>query len=88
VQGVIGPLSEFVDRWIAVTVNGPRAATADQLGLEISSLTGRPCLIADNAAVAFAFAADEASANDVIIVTGSFYLVGPAIDWLALGQKS
>ncbi|MGI9203027.1 MAG: bifunctional tetrahydrofolate synthase/dihydrofolate synthase [Woeseiaceae bacterium] len=88
VQGVIEPLSEFVDRWIAVTVNGPRAAAAEQLGKEIAGLSGKPCLIADTIDAALGFAAKQASAKDVVVVTGSFYLVGPAIDWLSREQKS
>ncbi|MBT8130675.1 MAG: bifunctional folylpolyglutamate synthase/dihydrofolate synthase [Gammaproteobacteria bacterium] len=88
VQGVVEPLSEFVDRWIAVTVTGSRAAPAEQTGQEIADLTGKPCLIADTIEGAMESAAAEACANDGVIVTGSFYLVGPAIDWLSRERKS
>lgn len=88
VQGVIGPISKFVDRWIAVTVDGPRAATATRLGQEISSQSGKPCLVAGTIVEALRVAEEQASESDVVIVTGSFYLVGPALEWLTSDQKS
>lgn len=88
VQGVIGPLARFVDRWIAVTVNSSRAAPATQLAQDISSLCNKPCLIAGTIAAALAFADGRANEKDAVIVTGSFYIVGPALDWLASQQKS
>ncbi len=88
VQGVIGPLARFVDRWIAVTVNSSRAAPATQLAQDISSLCNKPCLIAGTIAEALAFADGRANEKDAVIVTGSFYIVGPALDWLASQQKS
>lgn len=88
VQGVIEPLCDFVDRWIAVPTAGSRAATAEQIGPEIANLSGKPCLIADSIDAAMESAAAEACAIDAVIVTGSFYLVGPALDWLSLEWKS
>ncbi len=88
VQGVIEPLGDFVDRWVAVTVAGSRAATAEHIATEIANLSGKPCLIADSIDAAMKTAAAEACAIDAVIVTGSFYLVGPALDWLSLERKS
>jgi dihydrofolate synthase/folylpolyglutamate synthase len=49
VEGVIEPLNEFVESWIAVTVEGARAETATQLAIRIANASNKPCLIAESA---------------------------------------
>lgn len=82
VPGVISPLRDFVERWATVTVNGARATLATKLAQQISELCVKPCLIADDIDTAMGFAHAGANKDDVVIVTGSFYLVGPALEWL------
>jgi dihydrofolate synthase/folylpolyglutamate synthase len=82
-DGVIGPLAEQVDQWIAMTADSNRAIAANELARRISNLTGRACLIAGSAAEAIKFARRAASENDRILVTGSFFTVGPVLEQLA-----
>jgi dihydrofolate synthase/folylpolyglutamate synthase len=83
VDGVIGPLAEHVDRWIAMTAHSHRAIPANELARRISNLTGRACLVAGSTAAAVEFARRAVSENDRILATGSFFTVGPVLDQLA-----
>jgi len=83
VPGMVGAIAGLVDNWIAVTVAGSRAAGAAALAQEIAAHTGKPCLIEPRIDRALAIAAERAAPEDLVLVTGSFYLVGPALEWLA-----
>ena len=82
VGGVIGPLAEHVDVWIAITADSHRAVPSPELARQIANLTGRACLIAGSAAEAIEFARRESSENDRILVTGSFFTVAPVLEQL------
>jgi dihydrofolate synthase/folylpolyglutamate synthase len=87
VDGVIAPLADSVDRWIAVPADSQRATPSGELARQISNLTGRACLVADCVADAVEFARREASESDRILVTGSFFTVGPVLDQLATESR-
>jgi dihydrofolate synthase/folylpolyglutamate synthase len=82
VEGVITMLSSVVDRWIAVTANSPRAIPAEELGRVIANTGNTGCLVARTLGEAIAYARDTTTRRDRILVTGSFYLVGPALQAL------
>jgi dihydrofolate synthase/folylpolyglutamate synthase len=83
VEGVIGPLAEEVSRWIAITPVSHRAISANELAQQISSFTGHACLVAESTAAAIEFARRTAAEDDRILATGSFFTVGPVLDYLA-----
>ncbi len=83
VCGFLAPLLERVDRWYAVTVSGPRAASAVSLARDIANASGKPCRVVDDVQDAMQHAADHSDPGASILVTGSFYVVGPALEWLA-----
>jgi dihydrofolate synthase/folylpolyglutamate synthase len=80
--GIVLPLLELVDVWIAVRAENTRALAASELAAEIANMCDKPCLILDNLPDAMQYTANQASAEDLIVVTGSFYVVGPALQWL------
>lgn len=82
--GFIVALRDQVERWIAVTADSPRAVPADELGRQIANLCDRSCLVADSLASAMQFARRDVAENDRILVTGSFFLVGPVLKQLGL----
>ena len=82
VSGIVSPLLEHIDCWTAVTADAPRALPASTLAAEVANLAGKPCLVADGLPDAMQFARDQTSQKDLILVTGSFYVVGPALEWL------
>ncbi len=84
VAGFARSLDEHVDAWIATTAAGGRALPAGELARRIANATDRPCLVADSHDDALRTARQEAMAGDRIVVTGSFYLVGPALERLGL----
>jgi dihydrofolate synthase/folylpolyglutamate synthase len=86
-EEVIGPLVDVVDHWIAVTANSPRAVEAGELARIIANLSNRACLVATSIDEAVSFARELAAANDQILVTGSFYVVGPVLDNLKLYSR-
>ncbi len=80
--GIVSPLLERVDSWIAVTANAVRALPGRDLAAGIAQISDKPCLVADSLADAMDHARDQTTAKDLILVTGSFYVVGPALEWL------
>jgi dihydrofolate synthase/folylpolyglutamate synthase len=83
VEAFAGALEPVVDRWIAVSVGGSRKAAPEALAGRIANVTGKPCLIADGVDAALDQADRGTAGGDRILVTGSYYLVGPALELLA-----
>lgn len=82
VETTVGALDEHVDLWIATTARSGRAIEAGELARRIANATTRPCLVAASIDEAMRSARREAAGNDTILVTGSFYLVGPVLERL------
>ena len=82
VESSVRWLNEHVDHWIAVTAESHRALPARELARRIANACGRPCLVAESLQDALQSARRDASINDRILVTGSFYLVGPVLEQL------
>ena len=87
VEGIVAPLNRQVDHWIAVTASSPRAVEVSELARRIANYCDRPCRISDSLDDAMEYAQQSASENDRILLTGSFYLVGPALLKLALYSR-
>jgi len=82
VEATVGLLDEHVDLWLATTAQSGRAIDAGELARRIANATTRPCLIAASIDEAMELARREAAGNDRILVTGSFYVVGPVLERL------
>jgi dihydrofolate synthase/folylpolyglutamate synthase len=82
VEGVIGELDPCVSRWIATDVGNPRGIAASELARRIANETNRPCAVAESHADAIDTAREFAGADGRILVTGSFYVVGPILGHL------
>ncbi len=88
VEAVVAPLNGLTDHWIAVTADNPRAIPAGELARRISNSTDRPCWIAASFEQALGRANELGGADDLLLVTGSFYTVGAALVILAApGQQ-
>ena len=88
VDGVIAPLVDVVDSWVAVTPDSPRAVAAAELARRVSNASGRPCLVAESADAAVAYASDATPEDGRIVVSGSFFTVGPVQRALGLYSRS
>lgn len=84
VEGIVLPLADHVDDWIAVTADSRRAIDAAELGRRVANRTNKACLVAESLDQAMAHARQLAAARDRILVTGSFYLVGPVLGILGI----
>ncbi len=82
VAGIVSPLVAHVDHWIAVTADSPRAIESGELSRQVANLSNRACLAAESLNQALEHAQSLASTDDQILVTGSFYLVGPILSEL------
>jgi len=82
VEGVVAHLDRRVDRWIAVRAASPRAIEAGELARRIKSASQRHCQVADSLQDALDRAEGLARDADRVLITGSFYLVGPALEAL------
>jgi dihydrofolate synthase/folylpolyglutamate synthase len=83
VAAFAGALDPVVDTWIAVGVGASRRTAPEALAGRIANATGKPCLIADDVEAALNHADGATAVGDRILVTGSFYIVGPALELLA-----
>ena len=88
VEHVVEHIDSRVDEWIAVTADSPRAIDAAELGRRISKVASGRCQVADSLCAAMQLAENMAGDADRVLVTGSFYLVGPALDQLYSRRKS
>ena len=80
VEGIVVALAGIVDHWIAVTAASPRAIGAAELGRRIANATNGPCVVADTQDAAIDDAREFAGSEGRILVTGSFYVVGPLLE--------
>lgn len=81
-DAMIRELEPVVHRWIACTADAANALPADDIAGQVVQRTGKPCLIAGSVVAALVSAQDAATGADLILVTGSFHTVGPALRWL------
>ena len=82
VESSIALLDSVVDRWIAVSADSPRAIPAPELGRIIANTSNKACLVAGSLDEALDYARELTQPDDRILITGSFYLVGPALELL------
>lgn len=82
VESIVQPLLARVDGWIAVTAASVRGVAATELARRIANASNKPCLIGDDLGHALAAAAGRAGDDGLVLVTGSFYVVGPTLDEL------
>lgn len=73
IRHTLGELSESVDVWYLADLQGPRAASANELAAMLQPDAKRYCY--DSVRVAYQAALAAAGAQDEIIVLGSFYTV-------------
>ena len=84
VAGIIAPLSGQVDYWISVTADNRRAIEAAEIGRQVANLTNKACMVAESLEQALEHARQLTTLEDRILVTGSFYLVGPVLAALGI----
>jgi dihydrofolate synthase / folylpolyglutamate synthase len=84
IAGVLRALAPRITRWHLASLEGPRAASADDLAQHLEG----PVFKHDSPRAALAAALERAGDGDKIVVFGSFLTVGEAIDWLKNNKTS
>jgi dihydrofolate synthase/folylpolyglutamate synthase len=82
IAAVLRALAPRITRWHLASLQGPRAASAQELARFVSG----ECFASP--ADAFAAALDRAGENDKIVVFGSFLTVGEVLAWLKNNKTS
>lgn len=84
VAGLVTPLQEHVNAWIAVTADSGRAIDAAELGRQVANAANASCLVADDLPAAMDAAREWAGTGGRALVCGSFHIVGPALEALGI----
>ena len=82
IGGILRHLCPVIDCWIAVPAGSARAMSARELAAKIANTCNQPCRIAASIAEGLDLATELSDDNDTILVTGSFFTVGPALQVL------
>ena len=83
-EGIVSAVDDITDHWIAVDADSSHAIPAAELGRRIANACNKPVAIADSIEEAVRVAREIAADDDRVLVTGSFYVVGPALSALGL----
>jgi dihydrofolate synthase / folylpolyglutamate synthase len=83
VKAIARALEPLVDHWIACSLPGPRGLSAEELARRLQLSSGDVTL-ASSVEAGCEFARATAKPGDRVIVFGSFYTVGPALQWLRI----
>jgi dihydrofolate synthase / folylpolyglutamate synthase len=76
-------LTGVIDHWIVCALPGPRGTSAAQLAVRLALAVGTFDL-ADSVTAACVQARSAARPGDRVVVCGSVYTVGPALEWLRI----
>jgi dihydrofolate synthase / folylpolyglutamate synthase len=80
---IAAALSAVIDHWIVCALPGPRGGSAAQLAQRLARPPGEMTL-ALSVAAGCELARAAARAGDRVVVCGSVYTVGPALQWLRI----
>jgi len=77
-------LAGLADRWITCPVDTARGSTADELAERLRSVLPEPVQTARSVTDGLKQARKQTPLGGRIVVSGSFLVVGPALEWLGL----
>ena len=81
-SGIAEILDVSIDEWWCASLDGARGRSGEELANAVRGKVATNVMAADSVAAACAAALKAATAQDRIVVFGSFHTVGPALDWL------
>jgi dihydrofolate synthase / folylpolyglutamate synthase len=81
--GIAAALAEGVDRWIVCPLPGPRGTSAAQLAARLARAP-ETVQLAESVTSGCEMARAAALPGDRVVVCGSVYTVGPALQWLRI----
>jgi dihydrofolate synthase/folylpolyglutamate synthase len=84
--GIVEAVRDCIDEWWFVPTEGERGSSGAALQERVAAHLAEPRHVAASIGEACAAASAASSAQDRIVVFGSFHTVGPALDWLEENQ--
>ncbi|MEJ2763320.1 bifunctional tetrahydrofolate synthase/dihydrofolate synthase [Photobacterium sp. MCCC 1A19761] len=84
IAATVAELKSIVDVWYPASLEGPRAASADEIVRHLAGQTYHAC---ETPAQAYDTALTQATEADMVIVFGSFYTVGQISSHIAATQE-
>ncbi len=85
VRGMVRALVPLSRRVVVTRINSPRSLSPEHLRQEVLAVGNLPCVVTGNIEQALGAALSAAGSDEVIVVTGSLYLVG-AVRRLLVGE--
>ena len=82
IKGIIKLLAPIVDHWVIVDLKTARASEVRNLQNFISKYSQKEISVGRDASQSMQIADISSQENDLILVTGSFYTVGPSLKWI------
>jgi dihydrofolate synthase/folylpolyglutamate synthase len=80
---IAAALGEVIDRWIVCALPGPRGTSAAQLAARLA-LPAASAQLAPSVVAGCELGRGAAKPGDRVVVCGSVYTVGPALEWLRI----
>ncbi|UCC13679.1 MAG: bifunctional tetrahydrofolate synthase/dihydrofolate synthase [Gammaproteobacteria bacterium] len=84
IGGVVKELASVVDEWFLSGIQDGRGASVDEVAAQVAAAGGRRIEACDTVEQACRRAASASTVGDRVIAFGSFHIVGPALEWLAV----
>ncbi|KIH85980.1 bifunctional tetrahydrofolate synthase/dihydrofolate synthase [Pseudomonas batumici] len=81
-EGVVAPLARDIQHWAVTPLQTPRSRPATELQAVLAA-RGAPVSVYDSVAAALEGQCAQATADDEILLFGSFFCVAEALEWLA-----
>jgi dihydrofolate synthase/folylpolyglutamate synthase len=88
IEAIAALMAPQVDHWIAVGLPRPRGLAATALAARISPVVRAVVSTAPDVATGCSEARAVATPGDRVVVFGSFHVVGPALEWLAVYSRA
>lgn len=87
-DAIIEVLAPEVDYWVSCTPDSARARSGMDLGQRIAKIARAPCRVVATVAESLQVLSEVTRPNDLRVVAGSFYIVGPALVALSSARPS
>ncbi len=84
VDEFVSALGVTAARWLICPTEGSRGAGSSELARQLAPLTGGNCIACESVELALEQARRDTPPGELILVCGSFGVVGPALRWLGL----
>lgn len=84
-RAMVAEFADLATQYVTMTPDSERALDAERLAEILKQATTMPVLA--DAGCPFERAVDLSAPGDLIVVAGSFYTLGPALDWLGAGRN-